>query len=287
MRIATNKVKDLISFYYTELNSLYSQEEIGEIVFRIFEHFLQFTREDLVKRGEENVNQSELILIYDGAKYMAKGKPLQYVLKEAWFYEFPFYVNSHVLIPRPETEELVDIIIKDSKNTHQSILDIGTGSGCIAITLAKKINGANVEAIDISEEALKVAEKNARTLNAVVDLKKVDVLNNSDALGKYSIIVSNPPYIKRSEEHTIHSNVKDHEPHTALFVEDTDAIVFYKRIIDLCKEHLMPDGKLYFELNPLTANDVLSYARNSHIFKEMELVKDMSGNTRFFKASRV
>ncbi len=286
MRIATNKVKDLISFYYSELNALYSREEIDEIVFRIFEHFLGFTREDLIKRAEENVNQSELILIYDGAKDMAKGKPLQYVLKEAWFYEFPFFVNSNVLIPRPETEELVELIIKGSSRNDEHVLDIGTGSGCIAITLAKKLHGAKVEAIDISEDALEVAKRNARSLKANVELKKVDVLKVSDSLGNYSIIVSNPPYIKRSEENTIHTNVKDHEPHTALFVEDIDAIVFYKRIIDLCKEHLMSNGKLYFELNPLTAKDVLAYAQSTELFGEIDLIKDMSGNMRFLQATR-
>lgn len=287
MRIATNKVKDLLIFYHTELKNLYSKEEIDELAFRVFERYSKFTREDMHTRSEENINQSELILIYDAAKRLATSEPLQYVLGEAFFYDYYFYVNKHVLIPRPETEELVELIVNENKSKQQvSVLDIGTGSGCIPITLKCLMPSAKLEACDISANALQVAKRNAERNKAAVHFFEADALNLSDTLPSYDIIVSNPPYIKLSEAAQIHPNVKDHEPHLALFVEQDDAIVFYKRIIDFCVKHLNENGLLYFELNPLTAEDVKAYAQSKTIFSKTELLKDMSGNVRFFNGVR-
>lgn len=286
MRIASNKVKDLLAFFHSELKNLYPKTEIDELAFRVFEHYSGFKREDMVNKLDENVNQSELILIYDAAKALATAKPLQYILKEAYFYNFSFYVNEHVLIPRQETEELVEIIYKDNKNANAHVLDIGTGSGCIPISLKCLIPSATVSACDISENALEVASKNSNKNKVEVNFFIADALNLNDTLPKYDVIVSNPPYIKRSEEEQIHDNVKKHEPHLALFVEENDAIIFYKRIIDFCCEHLNEKGKLYFELNPLTANEVDAYAISKKCFKTTELLNDMSGNIRFFKATK-
>ncbi len=288
MRVAGNKVKHLVSFFYSELDKLYSKSEINEMVFRVFEHFLKFKREDMLGRAEDHVNQSELLLIYDAAKDLAKAKPLQYVLGEAYFYKFPFYVNEHVLIPRPETEELVEIIYKGNKELKGRIFDVGTGSGCIAISLKCLLPQATVEACDVSDNALEVANRNAERNSADVKFIKADILElpvdgYGDLMMNYSIIVSNPPYIKTSEADQILANVKDHEPHLALFVEGNDPIIFYKKIIDLCKDRLDKGGKLYFELNPLTAEAVKTYAQSKSIFTQMDLLKDISGNVRFFR----
>ncbi|MBK6521295.1 MAG: peptide chain release factor N(5)-glutamine methyltransferase [Bacteroidia bacterium] len=284
MRVAGNKVKHLVSFFQSELSKLYSKDEINELSFRVFEHFLNFKREDLLLREEELINQSELLLIYDAVKELATAKPLQYVLGEAYFYKYTFEVNEHVLIPRPETEELVEIIYKENKEFTGSILDMGTGSGCIPISLKCLLPKAKVEACDISDEALALAKRNAERNKAEVMFFKDNILEFASHTLHYDIIVSNPPYIKLSESDQIHDNVKKHEPHLALFVDGNDAIVFYKKIIDLCETNLNSRGKLYFELNPLTAHDVKAYAESKKLFTTIELKKDLSGNLRFLKA---
>jgi release factor glutamine methyltransferase len=286
MRIAGNKVKHLVSFFYSELGNLYSKSEIDELAFRVFQHFLGFKREDMRFREEELLNQSELLKIYDAAKELANAKPLQYILGETYFYKYSFLVNEHVLIPRPETEELVELIYKRNKAFSGSILDIGTGSGCIPISLKCLLPSAKVEACDISEEALSLVKKNAERNSADVMFFKGDILKLSSLPSKYDIIVSNPPYIKHSESDQIHDNVKKHEPHLALFVDGNDAIIFYKKIIDLCDKHLSASGQLYFELNPLTSLAVKDYALSKGFFNEVKLLKDISGNVRFLFATK-
>jgi release factor glutamine methyltransferase len=287
MRIAGNKVKHLVSFFHSELQSLYSASEIDELAFRVFEHYLHFKREDMQKREEELLNQSDLLSIYNAGKELATSKPLQYVLCEAYFYKYSFYVDKHVLIPRPETEELVDIIYRENKDFSGSIIDLGTGSGCIPVTLKNLFPEAHVEACDISDEALAIAQKNAKRNNVDVSFFKANILKaEASVFSVYDLIVSNPPYIKKSEADQLSDTVIKHEPHLALFVEDNDDIVFYKRIIDLCADHLKSKGKLYFELNPLTAHEVKKYAEMKHLFLTVDLVKDLSGNLRFFKATK-
>ena len=287
MRIAGNKVKHLVSFFHSELNDIYSKSEIDEFAFRVFEHFLKFKREDLQLRREELINQSELLLIYDSVKDLANSRPLQYILGETYFYKYSFLLNEHVLIPRPETEELVEMIVNENKEFSGNILDLGTGSGCIPISLKCVFPKAKVEACDISEDALSVAKKNTDRNKVDVNYFRANILQLPSSILHYDVIVSNPPYIKLSESDQIHDNVKKYEPHLALFVEGYDAIVFYKKIIDMCEDHLNSKGKLYFELNPLTAQDVKVYAMNKKIFSEINLIKDLSGNTRFLKASKV
>lgn len=286
MRIASNKVKDLILFLQSELKILYSKSEINELCFRVFEYYAGFSREDMIKKQDENLNQSELILIYDAAKALASSKPLQYILGEVYFYKYSFYVNEAVLIPRPETEELVEIIIKENDNKKLSLFDIGTGSACIPVSIKLMLPEFDVTACDISDTALSVAKKNAERNKANIAFVYADALNLTSDLPIFDIIVSNPPYIKRSEAEQIHQNVKNNEPHIALFVEGDDAIIFYKRIINFSKTHLKLGGKLYFELNPLTANLVKEYAIASKNFHHVELLKDISGNIRFFKATK-
>jgi len=289
MRIASNSISSLALFYHSELSSVYELSEIDAILNLVFEHYLGFTKTDLISKKNENLNQSDLLKLYFCCKELKKNIPIQYILKEAWFYDLKFYVDANVLIPRPETEELVDIILKENKNAA-SFLDIGTGSGCIPVSIKKNKQNSTVHACDISSGALAVAKKNAEKNKTEITFIETDILNteasNKNISASFDVIVSNPPYIKASEKEIMTKPVLDNEPHLALFVEGNDDIIFYKKIIDLCKEKLNTNGKLYFELNPLTAENVLQYANESKQFKTVRLIKDMSGKERFLRAEK-
>lgn len=290
MRIASNKLQDLLDFYHTELFSVYEPNELNVVIQLVCQHYLGFSSADLISRKNENLNQSDVLKLYDCCKELKKNIPLQYILGETVFYSLTFKVGPSVLIPRPETEELVELILNDLKNNNETsdILDIGTGSGCIPITIKHKLPEANVSAIDISQEALQVAQQNALLNQTPILFNCCDILK-PDAeyvLDTYDIIVSNPPYIAKTEASQMHERVKNNEPTLALFVEDPDTTIFYKRITDLCKKHLNSGGSLYFELNPLFANDVKQYAEESKLFGSVILIDDLSGNTRFLKATK-
>jgi release factor glutamine methyltransferase len=294
MKIASNKLSDLYEFYKTELGSIYDNDELYAIFELVCEHYLGYSKTDTRLKFQENLNQSDVLKIYDTAKALKTGMPIQYIFGEADFYNLKFKVNNSTLIPRPETEELVDLIIKRFKqetrnNQKLNILDIGTGSGCIPIALKKNIPNSKVTGIDISKEALEVAKSNTVKNNVDVEFIKLDILSPFDSsliTHHLSLIVSNPPYVLNSEAKQMDARVLEHEPHLALFVEDTDPIIFYKRIIDLCTKHLEEKGHLFFELNPMYANDVKKYANDSKIFNFTEIVKDMSGKERFLKAQK-
>ena len=215
---------------------------------------------------------------------LEKGEPVQYIIGMADFCGRQFHVAPGVLIPRPETEELCRWIVEKSGD-KTSILDIGTGSGCIAITLALEIPEATVTAWDISDEALQIAQKNAKTLGANVCFERQDILNNPpDAC--YDLIVSNPPYIQPKESDGMAKNVLDYEPHQALFTPDDQPIIFYQRIGDYAWQHLKQGGALYFELNPLTADEVSDYLQHLG-FSEIEIRQDQFGKQRFLKATKI
>jgi release factor glutamine methyltransferase len=290
MKIATNKLSDLYEFYKNELSLIYDEGELCSIFELVCEKYLNYSKTEVKQYFNENINQSNLINIYNAGVELKKGTPIQYILKEAFFFNLTFNVSNAVLIPRPETEELVDIIIKQFI-THNSslltILDIGTGSGCIPITLKTHLSQAKVFGIDISEQALEIAKLNAVKNNVNVEFIKEDILSNLLILNSnFSIIVSNPPYVLNSEAQQMDARVLEHEPHLALFVEDNDPIIFYKRIIDLCDKYLEEKGWLFFELNPMYALDVKNYANDSKIFNFTEILSDMSGKQRFLKAQK-
>ncbi|MES2513177.1 MAG: peptide chain release factor N(5)-glutamine methyltransferase [Bacteroidota bacterium] len=294
MKIATNKLSDLYEFYKTELLSVYDENELYAIFELVCDHYLGYSKTDTRLNFQGNLNQSDVLKIYDTAKALRSGTPVQYILGEADFYNLKFNVNASTLIPRPETEELVDLIIKQYKqetvnNQTLTILDIGTGSGCIPITLKKNLPQAKVTGIDISERALEVAQSNATKNKVEVEFTKLDILSNFPSSifpFPFSIIISNPPYVLNSEAKQMEPRVLDHEPHVALFVEDTDPIIFYKCIIDLCADYLEEKGCLFFELNPLYANDVKNYANAAKIFNFTEIINDMSGKQRYLKAQK-
>lgn len=290
MRVAANQLKHLKEFYRVELKNNYETTEIDAIFNIVCSHYLKIPFHQVNLQLNNNINQSELLDIYDCAKKLVLGKPLQYILGECEFYGLVFKVNPNVLIPRPETEELVDLILKEPRNKGK-IFDIGTGSGCIAVSLKKHELTNNVYACDISSEALNLAKANAQLNNCTVNFYEVDILNKkslSILKGQtFDTIVSNPPYIHHNEKATMANHVLLHEPHLALFVNDEDVCVFYKKIIDFCSEHLKSQGCLYFELNPETADIVKQYAEQTQLFESAQLIKDLSGKWRFLKAVRL
>ena len=225
-------------------------------------------------------------------KRLLAGEPVQYVVGFAWFYGLRFKVNPNVLIPRPETEELVEWVLETVKNSsfiiHHSplkLLDIGTGSGCIPITLKIKNPSLNVSAVDISEGALITASRNAYRMNADVEFKRIDILNESEwsQLADFQIIVSNPPYIPNFEKVLMEDNVLSYEPHLALFVEDEKPLIFYEKIANFAKKHLLTEGSLFFECNEFNAAEVVEMLKEKG-FKNVELRRDMSGKDRMIRA---
>ena len=286
MKIATNKLSDLYEFYKSELSLIYDEAELYSIFELVCEKYLNYSKAQVKQHFSENINQSNLINIYNTGVELKKGTPVQYILKEAFFYDSNFLVTPDVLIPRPETEELVDLIIK-SKINPSSILDIGTGSGCIPITLKKHIPNSKVFGLDISDKTIEIAKFNTIKNEVEVEFIKQDILIPfSFSLPSFNVIVSNPPYVLHSESKQMTPRVLEHEPHLALFVEDNDPIIFYKRIIDLCYKYLEEKGWLFFELNPIHAIDVKNYAIDSKIFNFTEILNDMSGKQRFLKAQK-
>jgi release factor glutamine methyltransferase len=285
MRIPGNKLQHLKDFFYSELSGIYERAEIESMFATAAEYYLGFSRTELVTKAGENLNQSDVLKLYDCAKALKKGSPLQYILGSVHFYDTIIQVNSSVLIPRPETEELCDIIVKEDPDAC-NILDLCTGSGCIAIALKKHLPRASVTATDVSLEALKTAEDNSLSNQVLVYFFQSDLLTTAGlpVNSSFDVMVSNPPYVMESEKKEMSAHVLNHEPHLALFVKGDDPLLFYKKIIDLCVKYLSPAGRLYFELNPLTATAVLEYAEKSGQFYETRLITDMSGKQRFFKA---
>jgi release factor glutamine methyltransferase len=289
MKIASNKLADLFNYYSLQLVDLYDKEELYAIFELVCEYYLGFNKLDVKSKLNDNINQSELINIYNTCNELKTGKPIQYILKEAYFYELRFYVNASTLIPRPETEELVYLIMKTLSNGVYglNVVDIGTGSGCIPIALKKHFENSKFCGIDISENAIKIAGSNAILNNVDVEFFNCDILNTTHILNlKFDCIISNPPYVLHSEAINMEKRVLDFEPSLALFVEENDPIIFYKKIIDLCLNSLSENGFLFFELNPLFANDVMNYADSANLFKTIEVIKDMSGKQRFLKAQK-
>jgi release factor glutamine methyltransferase len=272
-----------------ELSKAYDKDELRNIIDLVIEHVTTLPRMDQTKSKLSYLTCGQLEDIDSITDRLKRNEPVQYVLGEAWFAGMKFKVNKNVLIPRPETEELVDWIIKEPLGhglRAASILDVGTGSGCIPITLKKKMPDANVSAVDVCSEAIFTATENAVEHNAEVDFVLLDFLDETkwNELGSFDIIVSNPPYVRQNEKETIHARVKDFEPHLALFVPDNDALLFYRKLADFAKTHLKPGGNLFAEINESLGNEVEELLRSKG-FTSIEIKKDMQGKDRMVKAS--
>ena len=261
-----------------------SRDEIQSIAFLLVEKLYSIDRTDiLVGREIGEILELEISSL---VKRINSQEPIQYILEEAHFYGRDFFVNPSVLIPRPETEQLIQLVVKEfSGKEDVSLLDIGTGSGCIAITLAKELPNAQVFALDVSTEALAVAKRNADQLGATVLFDQLDALHAKLPHTKLSVIVSNPPYIMLSEKERMHVNVLAHEPHLALFVPDNDALIFYKAIAEHAKYALHKEGKIFVEINEQLGVGV-SQVFQATGFAHTEIIKDLFGKDRIVTATR-
>ncbi|WP_395045578.1 peptide chain release factor N(5)-glutamine methyltransferase [Flavobacterium sp.] len=289
--------------FIRELSAVVDAVEAESFFYIILEKFHDLKRIDLALQPNLELSQFELEKWEAIVAELKTQKPIQYILGETEFYGLPFLVNKNTLIPRPETEELVDLIIKDvncykelrqaqfDNSAKLNILDIGTGSGCIAISLAKNIENTQVFAIDVSEDALKIAKKNA-------EINEVEIIFNCENIleivflsavegfpTKFDIIVSNPPYVRNLEKDEIKENVLAFEPHLALFVDDTDALLFYRKIALLAKESLTENGRLYFEINQYLGLETVELLKGLG-FRDVILMQDIYGNNRMISCKK-
>ncbi len=275
-----------------KLETVYDEREADNISDWVFENVT------CLKKWEKRINQNnELTELHSNKleKYLEEllqHKPVQYVLNEAWFYKMKFFVNENVLIPRPETEGLVEWIITDVRSTmfnvrgkaSVQVIDIGTGSGCIPVSLKKELSNANVSAIDVSEKALFVAKKNALKLNTEIDFLQIDFLNETEwnLLRQYDLIVSNPPYIPTKEKEILAKNVTEFEPGIALFVPDSNPYIFYEKIAKFAQLHLNENGKIYVEVHEEYANNIKGIFENGGFISTVK--KDIYGKERMVRA---
>lgn len=270
----------------SELEGLYPETEIRSFSQLMIEKVTGFSRTEIIVNKNTLFSDEQHQEIESFIKKLKNFIPIQYILGETEFYGLTFNVNESVLIPRPETEELVDWIrTENDRGATLNILDIGTGSGCIAISLKHEFTNAVVDAFDISDEALITAQNNAIRNNLEVNFSKVDILNAPDFETKWDIIVSNPPYVLENEKAKILPNVLDNEPHLALFVPDNDPLLFYRSISQLALRQLKPGGKLYFEINRQYGKATMDLLVELD-FTDIELRKDISGNDRMIRGKR-
>ena len=250
----------------------------------MIEEHLSFQRIDQILQADFKIPKEKFNQLQAAKKRLLNEEPIQYIIGKTEFYGFPFFVDQNTLIPRPETEELVEYILNEiDKNKPLQILDIGTGTGCISISLAKHLPNAIVSAIDISKEALIVSRKNAELNDVTINFIEQDILKTEKLSQKYDVIVSNPPYVRELEKVEIKNNVLENEPHLALFVDNENPLLFYKKIADLAKNHLTKNGILFFEINQYLGKETLEMLQEKG-FQKSELQKDLFGNDRIIKA---
>jgi release factor glutamine methyltransferase len=292
-------LKQYKSHFFISLKNIQDEQEIESFFFILTEYLHNLKRVDVALNPNFEISDAEVekwnAILLD----LLQEKPIQYITSEAWFYGLRFEVNENTLIPRPETEELVEFILKETSNfqlpaSNLNILDIGTGTGCIPISLKANLPQANVSAIDVSEQALAVAKRNAELNKVEINFVEANILEVEDLSqlpspiiyhpSSYNIIVSNPPYVRNLEKQEIKKNVLDYEPHLALFVEDTDALLFYRKIAQLALKNLTPNGLLFFEINQYLGKETVELLENLG-FKNIELKKDIYGNDRMVKCS--
>jgi len=274
------RIREYRSHFVDTLAPIYDLDEAESFFYLILEDKKKLKRIDLALNTEATFSEEEVLQWNEILEKLKQYIPIQYILGKTHFYGLEFEVNENVLIPRPETEELVDWIISNNlKSANLKVLDIGTGSGCIAISLATNLQDAHVSAVDVSEKALATAEKNAQNNQVKVNFIRKDILKTEDLEQQFDIIVSNPPYVRNLEKEEVKQNVLDHEPHLALFVDDQNALVFYQKITELAKINLSKNGQLYFEINQYLGKEMMDLLEQKG-FQQMELRKDIYGNNR-------
>lgn len=273
--------------FVEKLSEIYHPEEAKTLSQIAVEAVTGWNRMQQNIQLQTALDQDVLNALYDMLQTLQAGKPIQHILGHAPFYNMDFKVNQHTLIPRPETEELVEMILSDhSGQKNLKVVDIGTGTGCIAISLQKHLSNATTTALDVSSEALEIARENAQRLDVTIDFRCLDILEWELTFGEgqFDIIVSNPPYITQSEMRDMHQNVLQHEPHTALFVPEEAPLLFYDYIADFALSHLAPDGTLYFEINQYLAEETKALMLKKG-FSTAEIYSDINNVPRMLKAA--
>lgn len=279
-------LKQLLDSSRSRLTPVYGGSEASWLLRIIMEHLKGWDQVELLMRADKEVSDFLVSSVNAVIDRLLHHEPIQYIFGDTYWHGMTLKVSPDVLIPRPETEELVDIIVKDNQQSDLKVLDVCTGSGCIAVALAKFMNFPQVTAIDISQPALAIARENAALQKVKVKFETADAIDLGKTLTeKYDIIVSNPPYVMESEKSAMDSNVLDHEPALALFVPDRDPLKFYKAIATYAYTALEDKGRLYFELNPLTA-DVLREWLSQSGWNDVTLLPDINTKTRFLIARR-
>lgn len=279
-------LKEIKSIFEKELSHSYCKEEVLAFFYLSIEHFLNLERFVLALQPDMVLTKEEEQPLFETLSRLKKEEPIQYILGETEFLDFKIRVNKNVLVPRPETEELVQWIVSsyEQYNTGIKVLDVGTGSGCIAIALAKLLPRAVVKALDNSKSALEVAKHNADMQNADVTFLQADILDSSEMLNeKFDIIVSNPPYVRELEKKEMSKNVKHYEPKGALFVPDENPLLFYKALATIGRKHLNHNGALFLEINQYLAKETMQLFVDKN-YKDIELKKDIFGNDRMLLA---
>jgi len=277
-------LKEIKESFHSELDGQYGRDEVSHFFYLFMEEYLNLERFAMVLDPDIIITKDQEQPFFYGLSELKLGRPIQYIFGKTSFMDMEFDVNEHVLIPRPETEELVQWIISDYKATQDKvkILDIGTGSGCIAIALAKNLPKTNVQGIDISENALQVAVSNAKKNNSVVSFYREDMRHMKLKETAYTIMVSNPPYVMEKEKAAMQKNVTDYEPKGALYVPDSDPLLFYKHVVEIAKTGLKNGGCLYLEINQDMGEDIKRLLEDAN-FSQIELRKDIFAKDRLVK----
>ncbi len=278
------KLIDIKLKFVAALSGVYPSEEALSFFTILSEHILKYSRLDAALNAHESISEENQLKFQKALARLKKHEPIQYITGHTEFYGLPFKVNEHTLIPRPETEALVDWIVSEfsEEPSEFNILDVGTGTGCIAISLASSLKNAKVSALDVSSEALEIALQNSEINNTTVDFFSLDIVTAQSLPQTYQVIVSNPPYVRELEKKAMQSNVLDYEPHTALFVTNDDPLLFYRMIAALAIRHLTPGGQLYFEINEYLSKELTDLLK-SQGFLNIEVLKDIFGKDRMLR----
>lgn len=293
MKMSSNLVRDCRRYYASELEKIYDSDEANALIMILLDHYFSINRVKIALEPELRLSESELLTLHFAVKELLRNRPIQYIIGETEFCGMRFFVNENVLIPRPETEEMVKMIESYVCKaclvpTGCDVLDIGTGSGCIAISLAKLLKDSVVTAVDVSEKALEIAKKNAEANDVNVRFVLDDILNpqNLELIdNQYDIIASNPPYVCESEKVEMRANVLDYEPSSALFVSDNDSLIFYRKILEFAQKTLKPNGEIWFEINEKFGQEMQNLCLEKG-FKNVEIMKDFRERDRILRASR-
>lgn len=279
MKVQENSIEAMDFYLKNSLSDIYEVSELDAIRFLMYRHYCGLSRTDMLSKKVTRLTEGEMVKFFKAIKRLQKKEPIQYIIGETEFCDLKIQVNSSVLIPRPETEELVRLVCKENVQKHLSVIDFCTGSGCIPIALKKMNPYWKIFALDKFDECIHIAEMNAKNHNLEIQYILRDLFEFSSP-EKFDVIISNPPYVVHSEKFRMDENVLNYEPHTALFVDDDDPLVFYAQILKIGKAQLNENGRIYFEINPRYANNLIELSNNEG-YTNSRIVCDIFGKERF------